>query len=416
MNNMKRNITVLSALLLLTLYVFIGCSTPWSVSGSGKVVTRNFNFTGFTKVYVDYLMNVNIVQGDTFKVEARLDDNLFDYVDIFMKDDTVHVAFKGGLFNFQGYTEAVLSITMPKLNSVYMSARGKTTISGFKQPDDEIAITHSGSADMHIEVLAKTLHITNSHRSNIFLKGQAQKLVYTSSGSGSLYADHFTAKDMNISCTHRGNAEITVSKSLSAFIKGSGSITAKGSAQNVSVINSARGTFNGAGLQAQQATVNLSGSGNAEITVQKSLDASIVHSGDIIVHGAGEQLKLYASGSGGLKAGDLKVKKANLTCTHSGTADVSVLEKLEATVKGSGSVTANGTAESVSFKSSSRGSLKALELKAKKAVITCTGTGGAEISVSEALQVTGNGSGRIVYRGNPSELNVSTKNKVTRIE
>ena len=213
-----------------------------------------------------------------------------------------------------------------------------------------------------------------------------------------------------------GNAESAASQSLNIIMKGTGSVTAKGSAQHVRLTNSGSGTFKGAGLHAQQATVELSGTGHAEITVQKLLQVFISSSGDIIAHGTAEQVRLHSSSTGHLKAGDLKAKEVYLTCTSSGRADVHVLEKLEATVENTGSVTAKGTAESVSFKSSSRGSLKALELKAKKAVITCTGTGGAEISVSEALQVTGNGSGRIVYRGNPSRLNILTKNRVTRIE
>ncbi|MGP1530354.1 MAG: GIN domain-containing protein [Treponema sp.] len=355
-----KNITVLSALLLLTLYVFIGCSTPWSVSGNGNVVARNFNFTGFTKVRVTCLVNVNIVQGDTFKVEVRLDDNLFDYFNVSMKGDTVHVAYKEGLFNLQGYTEAALFVTMPTLHNAYISGSGKTTISGFKQLDNDMTLTNAGVGNMHIDVVANTLHTTLRHFGNIFLKGQAQKLVHTSDGPGLLQAGDFTAEDMNVSCTHRGNAEITVSKSLNAFIDSTGSITAKGVAQNIRVTNSAFGTFKGAGLQTQQAIVDVSGPGTAEVTVQKSLQASISGTGDIIAHGTAEQVQLRSSGIGNLKA---------------------------------------------------------LDLNAKKAVIECTGSGGAAISVSQELQVTGERRGTtIVYRGSPSRLNVSGNNTVKRIE
>ena len=213
-----------------------------------------------------------------------------------------------------------------------------------------------------------------------------------------------------------GNGEPAASQSLNIIMQGTGSVTAQGSAQHVRVTNSGSGTFKGAGLHAQQATVELSGTGHAEITVQKLLQVFISSSGDIIAHGTAEQVRLHSSSTGHLKAGDLKAKEVYLTCTSSGRADVSVLEKLDAVVEGTGSVSANGTAESVSFKSSSSGSLKALDVKAKKAVITCTGTGGAAISVSQELQITGNGSGRIVYRGNPSKLHILTKNKVTKIE
>jgi hypothetical protein len=69
----------------------------------------------------------------------------------------------------------------------------------------------------------------NTGSSNMRLSGSVEKANIRSSGSGNLQSFDLMVDDCSISKSGSGNAQITVNRSLTASISGSGNLTYKGS-------------------------------------------------------------------------------------------------------------------------------------------------------------------------------------------
>jgi hypothetical protein len=65
--------------LFVLVVLLVGCTPPISsIRGSGNVVTREEDISGFDRVDASHAFKVDISQGETFSVVIRVDDNLLD--------------------------------------------------------------------------------------------------------------------------------------------------------------------------------------------------------------------------------------------------------------------------------------------------------------------------------------------------
>ncbi len=143
--------------------------------------------------------------------------------------------------------------------------------------------------------------------------------------------------------------------------------------------------------------VVLSGSGKLEAKLEyRSLELLSSGSGDLELAGSADQARLRLTGSGSLAA------------ELSGSS-------LDLESSGSGRVELSGRAEEASFSLAGSGSLAAFPYATRRARLSITGSGGAELSVAEALDVTMRGSGSASYRGSPRvESSISGSGRLRR--
>jgi hypothetical protein len=127
-------------------------------------------------------------------------------------------------------------------------------------------------------------YLAQSGSGNIRIEGtlKSPELNFEVSGSGNIYGDIQT-------------------KDLKVRASGSSNIKLSGSASNAEFSCSGSGNINAPGLNTDICEVNMSGSGNAELTVNKELSATISGSGNIRYGGSGNLVNSSTSGSGRIK-------------------------------------------------------------------------------------------------------------------
>lgn len=120
------------------------------------------------------------------------------------------------------------------------------------------------------------------------------------SGSGDLTLKNLQAQDLSLSQNGMGSAEVTGQvKSLTLVLKGSGDLTVTG-------------------LQFEDANISLEGMGSIELS------------------GQANSLALAIKGSGDVQAADLSVKDATVSISGMGNVKLTVVDRLDATISGSG--------------------------------------------------------------------------------
>lgn len=194
------------------------------------------------------------------------------------------------------------------------------------------------------------------------------------------------------------------STNLSLALNGSGDIEADG----IVCTNDFSATLNGSGdvivkksIRASNATLKLNGSGDLTVNnlIAQSAAASLQGSGDLNVRGAN------VSGDVNMKlvgSGDLGFKGING-------------ENVVAELRGSGDVTLEGKAEQAILALMNSGDLNAANLKAVNVDARLRGSGDISCFVSGNFKCSINGSGDIRYKGNPSNVESTGKNKPRKL-
>ncbi|WP_179958349.1 head GIN domain-containing protein [Chitinimonas arctica] len=155
-------------------------------------------------------------------------------------------------------------------------------------------------------------------------------------------------------------------------------------------------------------------------------------SGDISVEGlAGGDLKLESTGSGDIKlagqlglltarlvgSGDLQsetLKPANITLDLLGAGEVTMgsvdVDRFEANLKGSGTITASGTAKTLVGSVLGSGDLQLEQLHAHTAELQLMGSGDIIAYASTSVTAAAMGSGEIIIHGKPAKQQLSGDN------
>lgn len=120
------------------------------------------------------------------------------------------------------------------------------------------------------------------------------------SGSGKLDLDMPDTQDeLTIKLSGSGNVTGRLqAKRLQFTQSGSGNIRISGSVERGSFVSSGSGNIQLPQLQLDYCTLNISGSGNADVNVRKELEATISGSGNVRYKGAGQLIRAHSSGSG----------------------------------------------------------------------------------------------------------------------
>ncbi len=121
-------------------------------------------------------------------------------------------------------------------------------------------------------------------------------------GSGRIFGEEKFNVENNIDVEIAGSGSINLfvhSPSLKAEIMGSGNIELRGETRDVNVEIAGSGSFNGMELKAENAKVEINGSGDANIYAEVNLDASIAGSGDVKYKG-NAAVKKHIAGSGSI--------------------------------------------------------------------------------------------------------------------
>jgi hypothetical protein len=156
------------------------------------------------------------------------------------------------------------------------------------------------------------------------------------------------AFDVVVTVGSKSDLKITADDNLLGMIKTriDGDTLVISSEGNISTSNKMEVSFSNPTLAAAE----IHGSGDVTVNGIKAseFEASISGSGNITATGAVDKLEASIDGSGNLMLDNLAAKSAKVTINGSGDAEVNTDGKLDATINGSGDIEYHGTPKSVS--------------------------------------------------------------------
>jgi hypothetical protein len=214
-------------ILLVVAALLAGCGTV-SLTGSGNVVTQEEAITGFDRVDVSQGFQVDVSQGDTFRVVIRVDDNVAEHLDVSKKGNTLKIGLRSRRSYRLKNATLEAEVTMPTLVWLDLSGGSRVTITGFTSTEDFNADL-SGGSHLGGDMEAGDANFDLSGGSHLTLSGSAQDLKLDASGGGQIDLGDFSVVDANVEMSGGGRATVNASGRLDVDASGGSHVTYVGS-------------------------------------------------------------------------------------------------------------------------------------------------------------------------------------------
>jgi hypothetical protein len=210
-------------ILLVVAALLAGCGTV-SLTGSGNVVTQEEAITGFDRVDASQGFQVDVSQGDTFRVVIRVDDNVVEHLEVAKKGDTLRIGLKQNRSYRLKNVTLEAEVTMPALVRLDLSGGSHATLTGFASTEDFNADL-SGGSHLRGDIEAGDANFDLSGGSHLTLGGSAQDLRLDASGGGQIDLGNFPVVDANVELSGGGRATVNPSGRLDVDASGGSHVT-----------------------------------------------------------------------------------------------------------------------------------------------------------------------------------------------
>lgn len=218
---MKRLLGIFFAVSLL--FILSACDV---VKGNGNVTDEVFDVSDFTEIQFEGVGDVFIEVGETESVIIRTDENLQERMKAEVRGDTLYIGQREGN-NVMNPTEITFLITVIDLEKVVVSGAGDVTIDGIES--DSLELDLNGATDTTLtDINIDELTIDISGAGGATASGTVQTLTVELSGVGEFSGFDLVTENAEVEISGAGSAEVTVNETLTGEIDGVGGITYRG--------------------------------------------------------------------------------------------------------------------------------------------------------------------------------------------
>lgn len=225
-------------LILLALPILSACDqSGFCIQGEGDVETRTLDLSRFEGVEVSGSTKVFISRGSNQKVEVKGQANILDLLETDVEGDVWDIEFERCISNHKAVE---VYITVPQLSSANVSGSGYVELEDrFRVREFDAAV--SGAGDIKGKIDADVLESRISGSGTIELSGAANRQEVKISGSGKYYAFDLRSREVTVNISGSGQAQVDASDVLDASISGSGRVRYRGNPEtNLAVSGSGK--------------------------------------------------------------------------------------------------------------------------------------------------------------------------------
>jgi hypothetical protein len=218
-----------TALVGIILCLINGCieGTMYPIKGSGRIVSEDRVLSSFVQIEIIGSSNLILTQDTTQTLRIEADDNIIPRVLTEVVGQKLVIETKG---SFSSDHAINVYVSIPELKN--LKVKGSGDVSGdsiFYGSDLNLEIDGSGDINLRIEYQSLTSKIYGS--GDYIMNGIVGLQVVKVAGSGKYNAKGLQSRTCLIEVSASGDAEISVSEKLDVLINGSGDVLYFGNPQ-----------------------------------------------------------------------------------------------------------------------------------------------------------------------------------------
>ena len=214
---------------LFLLIAFTSCSyvSGKRVKGNGTVKTQSISEHGFQHINVSSAINVYVKQDSIESVTVQTDENLLEYVEVYLSKTTLIIRQKKG-YNLKPTNKISVYVSGPSFR--HFEASGACSIYSENKliGSDEVYIDLSGASNVNMEFNARKINLDLSGASSVRLKGETKDLSIEGSGASEIKCFDLLTENTVVALFGAGDAEVFASVKLDVKVSGAANIKYKG--------------------------------------------------------------------------------------------------------------------------------------------------------------------------------------------
>lgn len=242
MNKIAQILTVV----LFSLSMYSCYHFPFCISGSGPIVTQEFDLEQFDEIASETVIDIEVAQGNTQQVIVEGNENMMNFIELKAINNKLYVDLREGSYN---HFDLKVYVTIPTLKevelestgsvylnefanleslSLYSRSTGNINSDGVLEIENKLNIRSSSTGNISLNVNCDEVEVESTSTGNVTLSGNCNTQYVDLSGTGNYKAFDLYSKECTVTTNGTGYARVNVSNILNAKIKSIGSIYYKG--------------------------------------------------------------------------------------------------------------------------------------------------------------------------------------------
>jgi len=213
-------IVVIVAIAVIATVVFTGFlpSLTGTIVGSGKLVTKDMDFSDFAALDIESGFKIEITQSSSYSISITADDNVMKRVEVSKTGDTLKIGLKPGI----EYKTLTLKaeITMPELHELGASGGTHGAVEGFSTSNEFVLDLSGGSNLKMMDMSFGDIDITLSGGSTIEIEGEAEDMLLGASAGSTLNLSDFQVQNANVNLSGGSHGTINLDGRLDCDLSG----------------------------------------------------------------------------------------------------------------------------------------------------------------------------------------------------
>lgn len=221
---MKNTILIIAAL-----FSFTMSHAQWNkIKGNGNITTVNRSTSDYDSVKCAGSFDYILVAGTEGQIKLEGESNLLPHIVTEVKNGSLYIKTEKGK-NLSPSRNETIKITIPFQDLDTVSLSGSGDLWNTDQiTSNELDVYLSGSGDIVLNVSTKNVSGKVTGSGDLTLKGSTTELEANVTGSGDFHGFNLQANNADVSVTGSGDVELVCNGHLKARVTGSGDIEYKG--------------------------------------------------------------------------------------------------------------------------------------------------------------------------------------------
>jgi len=213
----KKNTLFLMFILVFSFLIMACCNV---IKGSGKIETKSYDLKDFVEVEISNQFEVDIIKADTFKVEIKADDNVFNHLDVSVIGNKLRLRSA----NDTKFINCTLKaqVNMPTIESLDVSGISKCEFVEFKA--DNFIAKVLGASTIKGSISATNVELNAEGASKIEIKGNAENVNIESFGASTIDIKDFYVKKAMIDISGASNTTISAEEEIKGKVSGASAL------------------------------------------------------------------------------------------------------------------------------------------------------------------------------------------------
>lgn len=207
---------------------------------AGNLITKNIEIEKFSKIYIEDIFEIYLIQDTICKIEAKGGSNLIPNLEFNVDEDKILTISNNNTARWsRNYDKIELYISVDTLRYLKLNAPSKVITQNTLITPGLILLSIDDFAEYDIDINCNNFYVVNSGTSGgiIHLTGETNLFTFWSRGSFKINAENFIAQSVSAKQESIADCKINVIQKLKVEILRSGKIFYKGNPETIEYVN-----------------------------------------------------------------------------------------------------------------------------------------------------------------------------------